>query len=193
MTISFNGAPDSAFASHASGHRARTVFPIIGVPVKATAALLVLACTCANAADSQKPASLERFAWLSGSWVLDDGSRRVEEIWSAPATDMLIGMSRTLRAGKTASFEFLRIVARDDGVFYVAQPRGKPPVEFRLQSLDEMQAVFVNPGHADHLRRIVYRRNVDGTLTATIEGVDGGKSFAEDYVYRRAAAHKNEP
>lgn len=138
------------------------------------------------AADEVKTTSLDRLAWLSGQWVIDNGKQRIEESWSAPAPDMLIGMSRTLRDGKTVTFEFLRIVAREDGVYYIAQPRGRPPVEFRLHSFDGSELVFVNPGHADHLQRIVYRKNSDGTMTARVEGTDDGKSFAEDYPYHRA-------
>jgi len=131
---------------------------------------------------------LEALAWLGGSWIIDDGKQRVEEFWSAPADDSMIGMSRTLRDGKTQSFEFMRIAARPDGVFFIAQPRGKPPVEFVLQSWDGAQAVFVNPGNGDHLKRIVYRRNADGTLTARVEGDNDGAAFVEDFPYRRAPA-----
>lgn len=132
--------------------------------------------------------SLDALAWLGGSWIIDDGKQHIEEQWSAPANDLMIGMSRTVRDGKTQSFEFMRIEARSDGVFYIAQPSGKPPVEFPLQSWDGTQAVFVNPGNADHLQRIVYRRNADGTLTARIEGENAGAAFTEDYPYRRPQA-----
>src|SRR5262249_3916184 len=72
--------------------------------------------------------------------------------------------------------------------FYIAQPRGKPPVEFPLRSWDGAQAGFVNPGTSDHLRRIVYRRNADGSLTARIEGANDGRQFAQDYHHPRAPA-----
>jgi hypothetical protein len=161
--------------------------------MKALASLLFTVCTLLSSADgaaidAPEKVPLDQFAWLSGHWVLDDGKQRVDEYWSAPASDMLIGMSRAVSAGKTVSFEFLRIVARDDGVFYIAQPRGKPPVEFRLQGFDGREAVFVNPGHSDHLTRVVYRRNADGTLAARIEGANEGKPFAEDFAYRRASS-----
>ncbi len=154
---------------------------------KLTAVVLLLASASSIAGDAPPRVAIDRFAWLAGHWVLDDGKQQVDEIWSTPAPDMLIGMSRAVSAGKTVSFEFLRIVAREDGVFYIAQPRGKPPVEFRLQSFDGREAVFVNPGHADHLKRIVYRRGANNTLTARIEGANDGKAFAEDFSYRRAA------
>jgi hypothetical protein len=59
---------------------------------------------------------------------------------------MLVGTSRTVEAGRTVSFEFMRIEARPDGVFYVAQPGGKPPVDFTLASDTASELVFVNPG-----------------------------------------------
>jgi len=132
-----------------------------------------------------KISSLDELRWLSGNWVADDGSQRVEEYWSPPAGDLMIGMSRSLRAGKTGTFEFMRIAARTAGVFFIAQPQGRPPVEFVLQSWNGTEAVFANSGNGDHLDRIVYRRNGDGSLTARIEGRNDGKRFAEDFAYRR--------
>ena len=97
-------------------------------------------------------------------------------------------MSRTVAGGRTTSFEFVRIEARADGLFYVAQPGGKPPVDFKLASESASDLIFVNPGHADHLKRVIYRRGTDGNLTARIEGDNNGKAFSEDYAYHRPAA-----
>jgi hypothetical protein len=99
---------------------------------------------------------------------------------------MLVGMSRTVEAGRTISFEFIRIEARADGVFFVAQPGGRPPVDFRLASDPGPELVFLNPGHEDHLKRIIYRRQNADTMIARIEGADFWKSFAVDYPYKRA-------
>jgi hypothetical protein len=133
---------------------------------------------------------LDVLSWLAGTWINDDGGRHIEEIWTSPASDLMLGMSRTLKDGTTVSFEFMRSSVRADGVFYVAQPRGKPPVEFPLQSWDGTQAIFINPGNGDHLKRIIYRHNADGSFTARIEGANQGAEFAEDYPYHRVrAAH----
>jgi hypothetical protein len=55
-----------------------------------------------------------------------------------------------------------------------------------LHSLRQQTAVFLNPGHADYVKRITYRTNPDGALAGRLEGVDAGKAFAEDFVYRPA-------
>jgi len=129
---------------------------------------------------------IEDLAWFSGAWETDHGKTHVEEYWTRPAGDMMIGMGRSVRDERTVFFEFLRLEQRADGIYYVAQPRGRPPVDFKLDSLQQQTAVFVNPGHADHLKRIIYRKNSDGTLTGRVEGVDNGKAFAEDFAYRPA-------
>lgn len=134
------------------------------------------------------PSGVERLGWMAGGWLMTRGGSCVEERWTPPAGGVLIGMSRTLAADRTRSFEFMRIESRGDGVFFVAQPGGRPPVDFRMVSLSDSEIVFVNPGHADHLKRIVYRRSGPGGLTARIEGEDAGKPFAVDYVYQASSA-----
>ena len=133
--------------------------------------------------------SMKDLSWMAGSWELQDGAACTEEYWTLPSNDALIGMSRTVRDGRTLSFEFLRIEARADGIYYVAQPNGRPPVDFRLASDAADELIFVNPGHADHLKRIIYRRGKGGGLAARIEGEDAGKPFAVDYVYRRSPSN----
>lgn len=127
------------------------------------------------------------FAWLAGDWQAVSGARCIEEHWTRPSSNMLVGTSRTVEGGRTVAFEFLRIEARADGIYYVAQPGGRPPVDFKLSSEDAAELVFLNPGHADHLKRIVYRRQGDAGLAARVEGEDSGRAFAVDYPYRRAA------
>jgi hypothetical protein len=129
--------------------------------------------------------TLRDIGWLAGEWQLMSATRCVEEHWTASSSNMLVGMSRTVVAGRTTSFEFVRIEARADGIYYVAQPGGRPPVDFKLASESASELVFVNPGHADHLKKVIYRRESDGSLTARIEGENGGKAFSEDYPYRR--------
>jgi hypothetical protein len=131
--------------------------------------------------------TLHDMVWLAGDWQLMRGDQCVEEHWTLPSDSSLVGMSRTVLRNRTTEFEFLRIEARGDAIFYVAQPGGRPPVDFTLASDTPGELIFVNPGHADHLKRIVYRRDGDDRMTARIEGEDGGRTFAVDFAYRRAS------
>ena len=132
--------------------------------------------------------TLQDLNWLAGGWTLTTGATCVEEQWTGPSTNMMAGMSRTVAGGRTTAFEFVRIEARADGIYYVAQPGGKPPVDFKLSTDSASDLVFVNPGHTDHLTKVIYRRGADGNLTARIEGENNGRAFSEDYPYRRAAS-----
>ena len=64
-------------------------------------------------------------------------------------------------------FEFLRIVERDGGLVYIAQPGGRSATEFVLTELDTQRAVFVNPRH-DYPQRIIYELSDAGTLSTSI-------------------------
>lgn len=116
-------------------------------------------------------------AWLSGNWAGargTNGSITFEERWSPPKGGSMLATSRTVNAaGKMSAFEFLRIVERDAGLVYVAQPGGAPPTEFVLTELSKTRAVFDNPRH-DYPKRIVYELSADGSLTAIIGYLKGG-------------------
>jgi Domain of unknown function (DUF6265) len=138
-----------------------------------------------RAAEAAPPTKLDAFSWMAGNWELTSGSTRIEEDWTSPARDMMIGMSQSVSDLKTVSFEFIQIESRGDGIYYVAHPQARLGVPLRLLSWDGTQAIFVNPGHADHLKRILYRKNSDGSMTGRIEGEDDGKPFARDFPYHR--------
>jgi hypothetical protein len=121
-------------------------------------------------------------AWLAGGWQLNSGEIRVEEHWTRAAGGTMIGMGRTTGGGKTRSFEYLRIEARADGIYYVAQPNGRPPTDFKAVEVSASRAVFANPKH-DFPKRITYRKNADGSMTARVEGDAGGKEQAEEFHY----------
>lgn len=136
----------------------------------------------ANTADAETGA-LAPVAWMAGDWETHDSTPYVEEHWTRPADGTMLGNGRTIKDGKMVEFEFLRIEARADGIFYMPQPSGKPPVDFKFTPTTNNEAVFINPGHADHLKKIVYSKNADGTLAARIEGEYNGKPFAKDWHY----------
>ena len=121
-------------------------------------------------------ADLDGLEWLEGGWRAQMGRVVIEEHWIPGAGGMMLGVSLSVAGDKAVGFEFLRIVSREDGVFYIAQPNGKPGTEFELTELSGKSAVFENPEH-DHPKIIRYRLQEDGTLSATIEGDEGETEF----------------
>lgn len=132
---------------------------------------------------SDSAADLAKLAWISGSWISPPGKTQIEEHWTDVGGNMLLGVGRTLSGGKTVFFEFLRIEARPDGVYYVAQPGGRPATDFKLTRLTANEALFENPAH-DFPKRILYRRNPDGTILARIDGGEGVQEGAQEFPYR---------
>jgi hypothetical protein len=113
-------------------------------------------------------------AWLPGAWVGARGSSSIEECWSPPLGGTMLGASRTVSRERRVAFEFLRIVERDGGLVYVAQPNGAPPTGFVLVERNESRAVFVNP-RDDSPPRIMYEKSNDGRSSAPIGHAQGGK------------------
>jgi hypothetical protein len=145
-----------------------------------------LAAWAAGASSTPDPAMAE-LSWMSGQWCSSEGGEQVEEHWLAPRGDLMLGLSRTVKDGRTTSFEFLRIESREGGISYVAQPGGVPPTAFRLTAAGAQWARFENPQH-DFPKRVEYRR-VKTRLHAEIAGP--GKDGREQVIgfdYRRCEA-----
>ena len=119
-------------------------------------------------------ATIAEMAWLAGAWVGTRGSASIEERWSPPGGGAMLGVSRTIKGDSMRAFEFLRVVERDGGLVYVAQPGGRLPTEFVLTELGTTRAVFENPRH-DFPQRIVYELSAEGVLSASIGYAKGGR------------------
>ena len=129
---------------------------------------------------------ISELAWLSGDWQTAPGGRaRIEEHWTVPAGGTMIGMGRTVVGDKTAEFEFLRIEQRGDDIYYVANPNANcPQTDFKLTRLAGQEVIFENPAH-DYPKRVMYRKNSDGSLVASIDAGEGTKSQSFSYLLVR--------
>lgn len=130
---------------------------------------------------------VESLGWFAGCWEMraSNGAFSIEEHWMKPAGDSLLGMSRTIRGGKTIFTEFLRISLEDGKLTYTARIGTRGVTAFPLRKMTDTEVVFENPTH-DFPQRILYRK-VDGGLFARIEGIDKGKEKHQDFPYKRAA------
>jgi Domain of unknown function (DUF6265) len=127
---------------------------------------------------------ISQLSWLAGDWQSAPGGRtQVEEHWIQPAGGSMLGMSRTVAGSRTVEFEFLRIEQREDGIYYVAQPKGRcPATDFKLTRAGAQEAVFENPQH-DFPKRIIYRKTAEDSLTASIDAGEGSKAMT--FSFRR--------
>lgn len=132
-------------------------------------------------------ADLSSLAWMAGCRTLDREQPGSVEQWTMPAGGSMLGVSRTVRDGKTVFFEFLRIVEEEDGWSgLIAAPAGQETARFKMIDLGTQQVVFENPEH-DFPQRIIYRLTADGKLLGRIEGNVNGSPRTVEFPMTRVA------
>jgi hypothetical protein len=118
--------------------------------------------------------------WFAGCHVMETPKLKIEEQWMKPEGGMMLGINRTVRAGKTVAHEFLRIDAKPDGaVVYTGLVGTKGETPFQLTSQTDSEVIFENPTH-DFPQRILYRKTPEGIL-ARIDGTVNGKQRAQEF------------
>jgi hypothetical protein len=129
--------------------------------------------------------NVDELAWLSGCWMIEGAEPGSIESWLSPAGATLLGMSRTVKGGKTVAYEFMQIRALDDGMLaYVAKPSNQAEATFPLARIGKDEVMFENKTH-DFPQRILYRLSGPGVLMARIEGTRAGKERAIDYPMKK--------
>lgn len=149
------------------------------------AAVSMLACSTALGQD----VTADKLGWMSGCWAASGGETGSGEQWMAPAGGTLIGMSRTVKNGKTVAWEAVQIRDVDGKLAYVAKPHNQPEAAFKLASLDGQHVVFENPQH-DFPQRIIYKRDGD-RLLARVEGTMKGKTKGIEFPLQKTACPGN--
>lgn len=122
--------------------------------------------------------TLEDLAFLSGCWEgpLSRGGV-IEEYYSAPTDNQIVGTTRYIRDGHTVMFEFSSITHDSTGIVLWPYPRGNKSADgFWLTTVDGHGAVFEAPEH-DFPKRISYIiESPDVRIARIDDGTDGGQS-----------------
>lgn len=116
---------------------------------------------------------LDAVAFMAGTWCSSppSGGTMIEEHYTTPSANLVLGTTRYLRDGATVGHEITRIGADSAGVVLTPTPSGQAAVPFRLTESAPGRAVFENPEH-DFPVRIEYER-VGDELVARALGADG--------------------
>jgi hypothetical protein len=121
---------------------------------------------------------------MAGCWTLASAQTTIEEHWMKPSGGTMLGMSRTVRNGKTTEYEFLQIRETPGQLEYVAKPSGQPEATFTLKTVEPGNVVFENPTH-DFPQRIIYKKTGEASATARIEGTRNGELQGMDFPFHR--------
>ena len=114
--------------------------------------------------------------FLLGQWHSEES--KTSEYWFLAGPDLILGLGFS-DGGEKTFFDFLRIEKDEDGLVYVAQPRGNPPTFFTQKPTTDGSLAFVNEAH-DYPQMIVYRKTDDG-LSATISLINGERPRTWNY------------
>lgn len=124
---------------------------------------------------------------MSGCWAGANGDERFEEIWMKPDSGSVLGVSRTIKNGKTVFTEYVQVRAEGGEIVMHVQLRlaGKT-TPFKLVHADGKEAVFANPDH-DFPQRIIYKMVGADGLFARVEGPRNGRVAATNYPMKRTS------
>lgn len=149
-------------------------------------ALLALGSGARGVESGGNNVSASDLAWMSGTWVREQGDRRSEEVWTVPAGGTLIGLARSVSGNRTTNFEYLRIETRGGNLVYLASPGGRcPATPFVMIEHENRRVVFENKEN-DFPQRIIYWSESDGVMNARIEGDAGGAPRSMEWSWSRA-------
>ncbi len=144
--------------------------------------LLILSVVCV--AGQNKVTSIADLNGMAGCWERKDAAKKllVSEQWMSPAGTSIFGMGRTVKSGKTVDYEFMRIEQRDDGIYFVAQPKANAEeTAFKLIRSTLNEFVFENKEH-DFPQRVIYKLQ-EAKMTGRVEGTMNGKERGIDFPY----------
>jgi hypothetical protein len=150
------------------------------------AVILLIGCThrAETPANAPLDPSLTQLSFILGNYSNEKDGVVTSERWFAPGGKVMLGVGSTVKNGQTVFFEYLRIESREDGIYYIAQPRGNPPTPFKLVESTATQVKFENPNN-DFPSRIIYERVDAKTIRARIEGMRKGAPAFEEWIYIR--------
>lgn len=152
----------------------------------ATWRLSLLAWVLLGGGDGAQGQEIQSAAWLRGCWLATSGSTEVEEVWLAPKGGIMLGVSRTVRAGTATGHELLRLHPQGGKLVLSAHPSGQSPADFGLSHASPGRLRFENPSH-DFPRAIEYERVAADSLLARVFSEVGSNEPSFVLGYARVA------
>ncbi|MBL7874358.1 MAG: hypothetical protein JNL53_01765 [Cyclobacteriaceae bacterium] len=143
--------------------------------------ILMLLSQC-SLAQSGSSADISQLSWLEGTWNRTNvkPGRTVHERWIKTASGDWQGWGVSMRGADTTFVEKLKILSKENSLYYVADVPGNPELTyFKFTELTTTGFVCEDPTH-DFPKKISYQIN-GNILKAVVSG--NGKSI--EYLFER--------
>lgn len=113
---------------------------------------------------------LSQLSFMAGAWKAQRGESTIDELWLSPSGGTMMGVSRSVRSGKTTFEEHLRIDLHDGKArLMILREFGTAPITLVAGSVSDREVRF-DPVDDPNRATITYSRTEAG-LTAVIEGI----------------------
>lgn len=138
------------------------------------------------------PPQLADFAFIAGHWKGAMGGASIEEVWTKPGGDAMMGMSRLSSSGQTRLTEFMAIEQRESGPVLlmrhfgtglIAREEKDAPLVWTIEKTGPNHAIFYL---AKEGSRLGFNREGD-SLTITLEKMKDGKLTRSPFTYKLAS------
>lgn len=163
----------------------------------ASLALLLVAAPLAfpSGASGQGGPALTDLAWLAGAWALDRTGERLEEWWSAPVGDSMVGHFRWIRDGELWITELVSITEEEAGIVFrlrhfgagmrAWEDRDDPFVYLQTESAPGRASFSIVEPRPGRPGRFVFQALPGDSLLVRLEGEEGGRPTSQDFRYGR--------
>ena len=124
---------------------------------------ILIFCISNTKGQSQTINDFKKLAWLEGTWnrINAKPGRTGNESWTRISGTELQGLGLTMKGGDTVSIEKLKLVIKDENIFYVADvPENKGPVYFRITEISETS--FSRKRSLNFFKKIIDRSPITG-------------------------------
>jgi hypothetical protein len=111
----------------------------------------------------------------------------IYETWTKVDNNEFYGMSYALNAADTVIFETVRLVQKNDSLFYIVTTKNQNnslPVTFRSKNLFRNHLAFANPAH-DFPQMITYTLITQDSLVAEISGMTADTLRSKKFPMRK--------
>lgn len=130
---------------------------------------------------------LSKTEWILGTWENKTARGSIYETWVKKSSSELAGKSYMIKQGDTVTFETIRIIAKDNELYYIPAVKNQNDgigVSFKRKNLTDSEFLFENLEH-DSPNVIRYQKISDDELLAEIWTYEDGKTRKTKFPMKR--------